>query len=1303
MLERHAHVRKRPENYVGNCKLEERVLFAFEPVPEPEPEPAAEPAAESADEDEPMPDDVLVDVVEPAKVAKPRKKPVAWRARVTKVKTPLGFGKIIDEALDNVYDNDTRPDSKQTSASITFPDTVTFKGVGDDALLNSAITVVNNGSGIPIVPYAATEEGSVALEEGTTVVEAIFNNWLSGNNYDDTEERAGGGRNGIGIKATNALSTNFTVNVKDPINGKTFDMTWADGMSKTSKPSIRSRKAKTGGVTVSFVPDFAYFKLPAPDVASGAWDDELQLVVQTRIAELAACLPVSKVKFNGVTHPFCNKFDKLAQAAAKCLGSAKVGKGVKIACGEDSKGSKVAKVGLRAGLTAYVFIRPPGMNEDAVPNLGYVNGIACLGNHVDGVIGAVGSAVREDVAKAMKQNVKGFRISRVALRNAIWVAVRATIPNPEFESQSKTKLTTMTSKFGFKLDASDVSAALKRAGVVKVLANIVKNGISAVESRVADSALNDVSRYSSTAGIDGYDAAGNVGKRGSKCTLILTEGNSAKNLAVAMISTLGRSNYGIKPLRGKGVNCLKTRAHATKNREFIDVCKIMRLRPDMVFTTREEAIAVIPYSKIILMADQDKDGAHIVGLILASFHAIFPSLMRVIPDLFVRFVTPVVRVRVKGTEIPVDFYSEPDFEEWRAGAGVATISKAGTTVKRYKGLGTSTREEALQYAEDMDRHTLQLHYHPTESADALVLAFGDKVDPRRAALEDSTFASESLDYSKQDMSIREYLEGEVWEYHRESVRRGILGEDGNKEVNRKILHVMMAGQKRGKPDKTPGKWVKGDTKVDALASAISMHSHYKYGSKSIEDAVPKMAQDYIGTNNVSLLVPMGQFGSRVGTKDDHSSSRYILSRMNPVARFIYPEMDDPVLVKRMEDAGPAEPVCYSGIINMGMVNGTDLAIGTGYKYTYPMHNPSDVMNCTRAWIDCHDDVAIADLDGVSCEVVETDPSWRDLTMGMVPWYRWFKGTVDAHAETAEKFIVRGVYGISPGTSGTTVITVTELPPGEWTDSWKSMMETKFLIRKTDNGTKNKIAPFIRSIEDLGNDLDVHLRLICDAKAVENIPVHILEGSTCLRLVSTATRGPISITYPADDETCDSVATTYPDMASWMDVWARKRASLYVARIKHQIAEQEFLCFDRTERYRFIKAVVDQELVIRKRPRADIVGDLVRMGMRSDEEVEKRIAAGAGVSESPTFQRLLSMAISSMTAERLAVLAAEIETSEALVSELKAKTVFGTWREDMDLLEGALEVYTKSAEDRWRNAVAKKTKTAKKGRVVKSGK
>jgi DNA topoisomerase-2 len=89
--------------------------------------------------------------------------------------------------------------------------------------------------------------------------ELIFGKLLTSSNYDDNEERMTSGRNGLGSKATNIFSKEFSVKIFDPETGHQYVQTWKNNMEEKDKPKITSPKQKIGYTQVSFLPDFEKF------------------------------------------------------------------------------------------------------------------------------------------------------------------------------------------------------------------------------------------------------------------------------------------------------------------------------------------------------------------------------------------------------------------------------------------------------------------------------------------------------------------------------------------------------------------------------------------------------------------------------------------------------------------------------------------------------------------------------------------------------------------------------------------------------------------------------------------------------------------------------------------------------------------------------------------------------------------------------------------------------------------------------------------------------------------------------------
>jgi DNA topoisomerase-2 len=142
-------------------------------------------------------------------------------------------------------------------------------------------------------------------------------------------------------------------------------------------------------------------------------------------------------------------------------------------------------------------------------------------------------------------------------------------------------------------------------------------------------------------GITKLDDANNAGTRlGSQCTLILTEGDSAKSLAVSGLAVVGRDNFGVFPLRGKLLNVRDASPSMVSNNAEINAIKqILGLQHGKNYENTDS----LRYGHLMIMTDQDHDGSHIKGLIINLLDHFWPSLMK-IPGFLLEFITPIVKV-----------------------------------------------------------------------------------------------------------------------------------------------------------------------------------------------------------------------------------------------------------------------------------------------------------------------------------------------------------------------------------------------------------------------------------------------------------------------------------------------------------------------------------------------------------------------------------------------------------------------------------------------------------------------------------
>ncbi len=111
-------------------------------------------------------------------------------------------------------------------------------------------------------------------------------------------------------------------------------------------------------------------------------------------------------------------------------------------------------------------------------------------------------------------------------------------------------------------------------------------------------------------------------------------------------------------------------------------------------------------------------------------------------------------------------------------------------------------------------------------------------------------------------------------------------------------------------------------KVVQLAGYVAEKTAYHHGETSLHTTIVRMAQDFIGSNNIPLLIPSGQFGSRAEGGDDFASPRYIYTKLSPLTRFLFPAADDKQLEYLEEDGVMVEPKYYIPIIPTVLVNGS---------------------------------------------------------------------------------------------------------------------------------------------------------------------------------------------------------------------------------------------------------------------------------------------------------------------------------------------------------------------------------------------
>jgi len=787
-----------------------------------------------------------------------------------------GLYKIFDEIVVNAADNKQR-DKDMTELRIDI-----------DREANR-VSVYNNGKGIPI---------SIHKEHNIYVPELIFGNLLTSSNYNDGQKKVTGGRNGYGAKLCNIFSKEFVVETADSEQGKKYKQTFKDNMMTKGKPVIKD--CKDDWTRITFVPDLEKFGMTE-------LDEDICDLFKRRAYDMAGCTHHTvKVYLNGrriTTNSFSGYTDLFL--GPKVGGQPRVSE----------------KVGDRWEVAV-------AASDDGFQQFSFVNSIATTkgGTHVAHVADQVVDKVLEHLKKKHKGMEKTIKPAHV--KSHMKIFVNCLVENPAFDSQTKEFMSLKQSAFGSKCPLSD--KFLKGMLDCGILESILTFAQSKQNKDMKKTDGKAKGRLTGIAKLDDANEAG--GRNGNKCTLIITEGDSAKALAVSGLSVIGRDYYGVFPLRGKLLN-VRDAPHSTimNNKEISELKQILGLQQGKDYSD-EAARKSLRYGHLMIMTDQDHDGSHIKGLIINFLHCYWPSLLKA-NDYLREFVTPIVKVTKAKSATP--FFTLMEYEKWREEKGHAAN---GFQIKYYKGLGTSTSAEAKEYFSDLAQHELGFSWTGSHEAALIEKAFSKSQADQRKEWLRAYDPAVHIDHSESSLSYSDFIDRELIHFsNADNVRSIPSFVDGLKPGQRKILFACF---KRGKAI------MKHEIKVAQLAGYVSEHSAYHHGETSLAGTIVGMAQTYVGSNNINLLYPSGQFGTRIMGGKDAASSRYIFTKLPALTRLIFPPADDGLLNYLQDDGQSIEPQFYVPILPMVLVNGAD-GIGTGWSSSVPNYNPREIVDNLR--------------------------------------------------------------------------------------------------------------------------------------------------------------------------------------------------------------------------------------------------------------------------------------------------------------------------------------------------------------------
>ena len=440
--------------------------------------------------------------------------------------------------------------------------------------------------------------------------------------------------------------------------------------------------------------------------------------------------------------------------------------------------------------------------------------------------------------------------------------------------------------------------------------------------------------------------------------------------------------------------------------------------------------------------------------------------------------------------------------------------------------------------------------------------------------------------------------------------------DGFKTTQRKVLYTLL------KQNQTTG------IKVVQAASRIAEETLYLHGEVSLVETVVGMAQDHVGIQNIALLDPMGQFGSRLDKAKVHAAGRYIMTRLDPIARILFPKLDDAVLTYLREEGQQVEPEQLVPILPLLLVN-SNFGIGSGYSCSVPCFHPLHVLQATRSWI--------------------RGESLPELA----PWYHGFTGEIVPVAGKTGTWITSGTCVIDADQG---VVDITELGVGSWTNPYIEWLKGLDWVTRIDNYC---------------TDTRVHIRVHVDTLVM---PLEKVKAQ--LKLTST-----INTT----NMTCFDAAgkvKRFATVHAIIDAFCVQRLQLYEKRKNHLLAELARRIEILTQKVRFIRMRVNGELVVEKLSKGAVETLLHARGFSllstssSGIGIPSHVSADgtSGTSDIPTdtgsgtYDYLMGMSQWSLTEEHVVKLERECDLAVRQRAELQDCTERQLWLSDLDVFE-----------------------------------
>lgn len=556
---------------------------------------------------------------------------------------------------------------------------------------DGSVTVKDNGRGIPTEPHPLYNISGLEL---------VMTRLHAGSKFDHKVYKVAGGLHGVGLSVVNALSERLQVWVKR--GGKIFYQEYKRGNPIKEVKILGSTSQR--GTIIKFLPDKEIFKEKTLSFE----------ILSHRLRELAYLNKGLKVELKGEKHlifhyeggieSFVQDLNKNRDTICEPFYFCK------------TKEDIILEVCLQYndGYTESIYA--------------YANTIRTVeGTHLAGFKAGLTKVLNEWAKKsgALKNQES---LSGEDVREGLVAVIHIRLPEPQFEGQTKTRLTNSEIKGlveSFVLEELSYFLEENPSSAKK----IIEKAIAASRAREAARRARELTRQKSF--IESETLPGKLADCQEKdprlCELYLVEGESAGGSAK---QGRDRRVQAVLPLRGKIINVEKARIDkvlsSTEIRTIIAAIGAGVGTDDFDLRKRR-------YEKIIIMTDADVDGQHIRTLLLTFFYRFMHPLVE---EGHVFIACPPLYCIKKGKK---EYYAYSDEEKENI---LNQIGREGVWVQRYKGLGEMNPEQLYMTTMDPKSRTLlQIRVEDAMEADRLFSTLmGEKVEPRKEFI--ITFAKE---------------------------------------------------------------------------------------------------------------------------------------------------------------------------------------------------------------------------------------------------------------------------------------------------------------------------------------------------------------------------------------------------------------------------------------------------------------------------------------------------------------------------------------------------------------------------------